>query len=567
MNVRSILREHGRCLTAALLPVVGGVAAWTLFILTQASGLNEFAASGGVLATLVGALGGSLVGLVSSVGKRRQAAIHFRALCDAEAFIHTGGIGPEYLPPLPSDPLWQEVSQLTKQALSGLAREIAHSQQARAAMEVRIRRAGEQARQAEQVLGALPHPVFLLDAHLRLVYANRAALDVFGWDGEALGKPMEEIIHSDELLTVLSTAWRRKSAPARTQEVELNLPDGRREAFSCRIVRFAAETSAEQTLELPRTGEATEEKHSNLCVQTEKGNGVGSGLVPAPTGKSLPHGSVGDLSLPEDKMSALTRRSESCDSAPAGMGVILEQRADLRTLRSQEAAFLSAVSHEMKTPLASIRAYAELLADTDAADSATREEFLTVINTQVERLQRLVQGLLDLARIEAGILQVNKDIYSLNEILEQAANVVRPAAEAKSLELLTDLSPLFLPVCVDRDLMLQAAINLLSNAVKYTPSGGRVILRSRLDSNDVFFQVEDTGVGLSEEECRRIFDRFYRVKRNEQMAEGTGLGLALVKSIVEDIHGGRITVESALGKGTTFTVRLASQQAIPVSQG
>jgi two-component system phosphate regulon sensor histidine kinase PhoR len=250
------------------------------------------------------------------------------------------------------------------------------------------------------------------------------------------------------------------------------------------------------------------------------------------------------------------RPSEERAAKFVGLGLILEPCPKLQQDRAQQAAFLSAVSHEMKTPLASIRAYAELLADGDAEDPATREEFFQVINTQVDRLQRLVQNLLDLARIEAGIMQVQKRTLSLNEILEEAAEVVRPTAAAKSLRLQTELSPLFLPVCVDRDLMLQAAINLLSNAIKYTPSGGQITLRSRLADDQVIFQVEDTGVGLTEEECARIFERFYRVKRNEKLAEGTGLGLALVKSIVEELHGGQISVESSVGKGTTFTVRL-----------
>jgi two-component system phosphate regulon sensor histidine kinase PhoR len=210
----------------------------------------------------------------------------------------------------------------------------------------------------------------------------------------------------------------------------------------------------------------------------------------------------------------------------------------------------------MKTPLASIRAYVELLADGDAEDEQTREEFFGVINSQVDRLQRLIENLLNLARIEAGVVNVNKQERSLNELLQEAVNVVQPAAESKGINLCTELSPLYLSVLADRDTMLQAAINLMSNALKYTHPGGSVTLRSRLDDQRVIFEVEDTGVGLSHEDCAKVFERFYRVRKDEQMAPGTGLGLPLVKHMVEDIHAGKIEVTSELGKGSMFRVVL-----------
>jgi two-component system phosphate regulon sensor histidine kinase PhoR len=210
----------------------------------------------------------------------------------------------------------------------------------------------------------------------------------------------------------------------------------------------------------------------------------------------------------------------------------------------------------LKTPLASIRDYVELLQDEEASDPATQEEFLDVISTQAERLQRLIENLLNIARIEAGVVKVEKHNLSLNEVLEQALHVVQPSAEQKPLELVKDLSPMHLGVFVDRDMALQAAINLLSNAVKYTPAQGKVTLRSRLDENAAVFEVEDTGVGLTPEDCQRVFDRFYRVKKDQQMAPGTGLGLSLVKHIVEDVHGGTIAVASQVGKGSVFRVTL-----------
>ncbi len=245
-------------------------------------------------------------------------------------------------------------------------------------------------------------------------------------------------------------------------------------------------------------------------------------------------------------------------STDATTVAVLRDIGEQKNLQKRNAEFVSSVSHEMKTPLAGIKAYVELLADGDAEDEETRDEFLDVISGQADRLQRLVENLLNLARIEAGVVKVSKQSRALNEILEEAARVVQPTAEAKQIELVTELSPMYLGVLVDRDMLLQAAINLLSNAIKYTHPQGRVTLRSRQLDDQARFEVADTGVGLSPEDCDRVFEKFYRVSKDKNMAAGTGLGLPLAKHIVEDVHGGRLTVESVLGEGSTFIVTLPS---------
>ena len=243
---------------------------------------------------------------------------------------------------------------------------------------------------------------------------------------------------------------------------------------------------------------------------------------------------------------------ESPDKSPVAEGavVVLRDIGDQKALQKRNAEFVSSVSHEMKTPLAGIKAYVELLADGDAEDEETREEFLGVITRQADRLQRLVDNLLNLARIEAGVVNVSKQQRSLNELLEEA--VARRAAVGRSQRrssLVSELSPMYLGVLADRDMLLQAAINLLSNAIKYTRDGGSVTLRSRLVDDQVRFEVQDTGVGLSEEDCQRVFEKFYRVKKDKDMAAGTGLGLPLAKHIVEDVHGGTAHRGKRVGRG------------------
>ncbi len=252
----------------------------------------------------------------------------------------------------------------------------------------------------------------------------------------------------------------------------------------------------------------------------------------------------------------ITAIGGAAEESQSGTVAVLADITSQKLVQQRNAEFVAAVSHEMKTPLSSIKASVELLADGEAEDEATREEFLGVINGQTDRLKRLIDNLLNLARIEAGVVAVNKESQSLNQILQESIEVLRPAAEQRKITLVSELSPLYLGVLADRDTLLQAVINLLSNAVKYTREGGTVTVRSRASEASVEFEVQDTGVGLSEEDTHKVFEKFYRVKKDKDMAAGTGLGLPLVKHIVEDIHRGQIAVRSTLGEGSTFSVVL-----------
>ncbi len=244
-----------------------------------------------------------------------------------------------------------------------------------------------------------------------------------------------------------------------------------------------------------------------------------------------------------------------------GAVAVLNDVSHEKAIQKRNADFVSSVSHEMKTPLAAIKAYVELLADGEADDDETRDEFLAVINGQADRLHRLIDNLLNISRIEAGVVEVNKQARPLHELLEEAIEVVQPSAESKHIGLHCEFSPMYLTVLADRDMLLQAAINLLSNAIKYTPDGGTVILRSKMQDDQVVFEIEDSGVGLSEADREHVFKKFYRVKKDRQMASGTGLGLPLAKHIVEDVHGGKLTAESTLGQGSTFRITLPSARS------
>lgn len=409
------------------------------------------------------------------------------ARLDSQAtFADPDGAG---LLPLPPDNPWYNIAQQVRETMLQWYRRVQELEHSRASLEVRCRRATQQAEQIRSILSGLADPILVIDDYDELVLANHSAERLFQIDSEKVEtRALRQLVRCQKLVQLLSSTRQRKASAHRTDEIEIADADGHARWYQATALKLAA---------------AGQEK------------AVAEGAV-----------------------------------------AVLRDIGDQKALQKRNAEFVSSVSHEMKTPLAGIKAYVELLADGDAEDEETREQFLGVINGQADRLQRLVDNLLNLARIEAGVVSVSKQHRSLNEVLEEAWRVVQPTAEAKNLQLLSELSPLYLGVLADRDLLLQAAINLLSNAIKYTRSGGKVTLRSRLADDQARFEVQDTGVGLSEEDCRRVFEKFYRVKKDKEMASGTGLGLPLAKHIVEDVHGGKLAVESVLDQGSTFIVTL-----------
>lgn len=216
--------------------------------------------------------------------------------------------------------------------------------------------------------------------------------------------------------------------------------------------------------------------------------------------------------------------------------------------------FVSHVSHELKTPLASINAYAEMLVDGEAQDAETLAHFCGVIQGQAHRLTRLIDDILNISRIESGLVKVHKDNHSMALIIRDAAEMIHSYAAEKNITLNTQAPILYDQVHIDRDMLSQVVINLLSNAVKYTPAGGTITVRSEVNEADnrITVSIADTGVGIPPEDMEHLFSKFYRVKANNKCAKGTGLGLNLVKQIVETVHGGQVFVTSTVGQGSTF---------------
>ena len=235
------------------------------------------------------------------------------------------------------------------------------------------------------------------------------------------------------------------------------------------------------------------------------------------------------------------------------------RRADERELSEMKNEFVSMVSHELRTPLASIKAYVEMLIDGEAVDAGTQREFYEVIQNEANRLGRLIDNILNISRIEAGLARINRKPCDLCAIVREAIEVIAPHASHKRIAIEGGAGGDACNVLVDRDMLHQAVVNLLSNAVKYTPEGGSIAIQLGRDParGKVLIRIIDTGVGIPPKDLPFIFDKFYRAEANKRIAPGTGLGLSLVRHIVETVHGGRVSVESHVGCGSCFVIELA----------
>lgn len=241
-------------------------------------------------------------------------------------------------------------------------------------------------------------------------------------------------------------------------------------------------------------------------------------------------------------------------SGVSGVVTILRDVTREKEISRMKTDFVSQASHELRTPISSINAYIEMLMDGDAADEETRAEFYGIIKAEADRVARLVDNMLNISRIESGIQRVEPTNVDFVQVCEEVAGVVARSAEQKNIRVSTKSGPLIYTAEADRDMMTQVVLNLVSNAIKYTPEGGRVTLE--VDTDDatrcVLVSVQDTGLGIPPEAIEKVFEKFYRIDSYKRVAKGTGLGLNLVKHIVETMHHGRVGVESEVGMGSRF---------------
>ncbi|MGH7528143.1 MAG: ATP-binding protein [Gemmatimonadales bacterium] len=238
---------------------------------------------------------------------------------------------------------------------------------------------------------------------------------------------------------------------------------------------------------------------------------------------------------------------------PAGGAVlVIHDLTELRRLEAVRRDFVANVSHELKTPLTSISGYAETLL-ADPPDSEMSRRFLGTILNNAKRMQRLVDDLLDLSRIEAGRWQPSRTLVDVAAVARESWMTLAGRGEAQAVEFGVEIGPGAETVCADLDALRQVITNLLDNSLRHTPPGGRIVCGARREREATAISVRDNGSGITREHLPRIFERFYRADSSRSREEGgTGLGLAIVKHLVE-AHGGRAQAESERGRGTTVT--------------
>jgi signal transduction histidine kinase len=233
-------------------------------------------------------------------------------------------------------------------------------------------------------------------------------------------------------------------------------------------------------------------------------------------------------------------------------------RASQLAVRAREGV-LSIVSHDLRNPLGTILMSARILSDSTPLPEDRRAKHLGVIIRAAERMDRLINDLLDVARLDAGqVLSLDRETDEIVDLVVEMSEAYRPQADAKLVRFSCDVADDLPPARLDRLRILQVLANLISNAIKFTPEGGEVMVRVESVGSDIRFVVSDTGMGIDVKDAGRVFDRYWQATRTARL--GTGLGLPIAKGIVE-AHGGRIWFESTPGVGTSFCFTLPAEVA------
>lgn len=243
-----------------------------------------------------------------------------------------------------------------------------------------------------------------------------------------------------------------------------------------------------------------------------------------------------------------------------GVIIVLHDITNLKRLEKMRSDFVANVSHELKTPVTSVKGFSETLLGGEVNDEATAKSFLEIIYNESERLDRLIRELLHLSRIENKVSPLNLSNVDLIALIHSVTKTLSKSILEKSLEVTLPLSTDEVTIEGDSDRLNQILLNLVANSINYTGEGGRIDISVEMTEHDVHIYISDTGIGIPEESVPRVFERFYRVdKARSRNSGGTGLGLAIVKHLV-DSHQGDIKLDSIEGEGTTFKVTFPIKQ-------
>ena len=360
--------------------------------------------------------------------------------------------------------------------------------------EIRLSVSDAERQHAEATLHSLRDAVLVTDAFNEVTLANEPAASLLGFDLEtATHRSIDDVVADTELKRMIKEV-RQSGVVSRQRRVE-------------HVIKAP---------KLSEHGPPSTYDVTITCLPDRKNKGVG-----------------GVVTIMRD----ITKEKE-----------ISEMKSD----------FVSQASHELRTPLSSINAYIEMLLDSEAQDEKSRQEFYQIIKTEADRVTRMIDNMLNISRIEAGIVTVDKVSVDFGKLAREVLETLKAQAGTKDIKLIDKTGPLIYSAEADRDMMYQVLVNLVSNAIKYTPEGGRVTVSVEHDdqSESMMMTVADTGLGIPPDALDKLFEKFYRIENYKRIVQGTGLGLNLVKHIVETVHQGAVGVSSEVGMGSKFWFRI-----------
>ncbi len=257
--------------------------------------------------------------------------------------------------------------------------------------------------------------------------------------------------------------------------------------------------------------------------------------------------------LPEEKILLVHATPIIRNGAAEGAVLVFHDITELRQLEIIRRDFVANVSHELRTPISSIKGYAETLLEGALDDEKNAKDFLKIIYSDSDRLARLIEDLLDLSKIESGKLKLALKPVLLEPVARRVISGLSKQLKAKSLSVNVEIPESISKIQADEARIAQVLLNLIDNAIKYTDEGGRITVSATDADGFVRVDVSDTGIGITEKDLPRLFERFYRIdKARSRELGGTGLGLSIVKHIIQ-AHNGEVCVKSVLGEGSTFS--------------